>query len=80
VWDETGSRALLFGGQTEAGQVADLWEGRFADDGFEWTELSTGDGPPARSSHDAVFLDGALYVFGGTSPTGTLNDLWRLTL
>jgi hypothetical protein len=80
VWDEVNGRAILFGGQSDAGQVADLWEGRFTDSGFAWIELSAGETPPARSSHDAVILDGTLYVFGGTSPNGTLSDLWRLKL
>jgi hypothetical protein len=81
VWDEAGGRALLFGGQSDAGQVADLWEGRFADGGFTWTELFAVDAPSPRSSHDAVILNGVLYVFGGTSTTnGTFNDLWRLSL
>lgn len=29
--------------------------------------------PPPRSSHGAVVLEDALYVFGGASPRGTLN-------
>jgi len=81
VWDDTAGRALLFGGLSEAGHTADLWEGRFVDGGIAWSELAaSADSPAARSSHDAVLLDGAFYVFGGLTPNGTLNDLWRLNL
>ena len=81
VWADDAAKALLFGGQSEAGQVADLWEGIYADGTFTWTELVTeSDVPLGRSSHDAVMLDGQMYMFGGSSPAGLLNDLWRLSL
>ncbi|CAN5784996.1 hypothetical protein BH24CHL4_BH24CHL4_21670 [soil metagenome] len=81
VWDDAAGRALLFGGLSEAGQTADLWHGSFVDGGFAWTELAAGEEvPAARSSHNATMLDGALYMFGGFTPNGTLNDLWRLAL
>jgi hypothetical protein len=79
VWDESGGRALLFGGQTEAGKAGDLWQGRFDGETFVWTPIDAGaDGPAPRSSHDAVMLDGRLFVFGGSGDAGVLNDLWVL--
>ena len=34
-----------------------------------------------RHSHSAAYLDKAIYVFGGCTPTSTtFNDLWRLDL
>ncbi len=81
VWDTAAGRALLFGGLSEAGQTVDLWDGRFVDGVFTWSELSQGgELPAARASHDAVYLDGSMYVFGGSNSNGVLNDLWRLNL
>ena len=33
--------------------------------------------PPARVSHTAAVVDGALFVSGGTGKFGVLLDLWR---
>jgi Rab9 effector protein with kelch motifs len=80
VWDADGRRAILFGGSTDAGAVSDLWQGRFEDEAFVWEPLDAGgENPGPRSSHDAVILGGALYVFGGNGPDGPLQELWRLT-
>jgi hypothetical protein len=35
--------------------------------------------PQPRASHDAVVLDGAVYLFGGIGNEGALSDLWSLT-
>jgi hypothetical protein len=36
--------------------------------------------PPPRSSGGGVVMGDALYVFGGASPRGALNDLWKFDL
>jgi N-acetylneuraminic acid mutarotase len=43
-----------------------------------WTDLSTplcGSVPAARHGHATVAIDGRIYVFGGSSVSGNLNDL-----
>jgi hypothetical protein len=81
VYDRTGARMLLIGGSTDSGYAADIWAGTTDDDAFIWTELSAGgEVPTGRSSHDAVITRGDVYVFGGTSDSGVLGDLWKLSL
>ena len=51
-----------------------------------WARFSEGNGPPARSAHQACVCGGYYWVFGGefSSPTGNkfklMDDLWRMPL
>ena len=51
-----------------------------------WARFSGGNGPPARSAHQACVCAGSYWVFGGeySSPTGNkfklMDDLWRMPL
>ena len=80
VVDEATSSLVLFAGQTEAGRSSDLWTGAPGSDGLAWTQVASEDGPSPRSSHDAVYSAGAIYLFGGYTDAGAANDLWRLKL
>jgi hypothetical protein len=80
VWDDRTDRAYLFGGLTESGHANDLWSGTASAESFTWSLIETSDTPAPRASHDAVISAGYLYLFGGTSPAATYNDLLRLKL
>jgi len=72
---------ILIGGSTESGYITDVWTGTDGDDAFTWTPLEVAsDAPAGRASHDAVVHRGDVYLFGGTSDAGPLNDLWKLSL
>jgi hypothetical protein len=44
-----------------------------------WIELAESELlPPARNSQGSCAFDGHLYIYGGRSPDGRLNDLWEL--
>jgi len=49
-----------------------------------WDTLISGNAPPGRGAHDAWFLGGSYYVFGGWPLIGAVgsqfHDLWRLDL
>lgn len=90
VVDASGERIFFFGGRdrTASGtyeNYADVWAYELATD--TWTQVSSGDGPSARSSaviaHDAA--RNRLLVFGGNTSTSGLTltgtaDLWALDL
>ena len=81
VHHRSGERFLLIGGSSDAGYMADVWAGTNDGDGFAWTSLEvSGEAPLGRASHDAVVHRGDVYLFGGTSDSGSLNDLWKLSL
>lgn len=80
VVDRATSALVLFGGQTEAGKANDLWLGGSGDESLTWSQSETELAPEARSSHDAVYSAGAIYMFGGLAAVGALNDLWRVKL
>jgi galactose oxidase-like protein len=67
--------AYLFGGRGSA-ELNDLWVYDLTADG--WTRLAPkGAGPPARTDHVAVWIDGlGLVIAGGRSGTKVLDDLW----
>jgi N-acetylneuraminic acid mutarotase len=79
VRDEASSSLWLIDGLTEAGYVADLWSLDVQRAGAAWSEVvQDGVVPEARASHDAVVLDGVVYLFGGYGVNGPLADLWTL--
>ena len=75
--DPTGTTAYLFGGRSGSRAFGDLWAYDLATD--TWREVSTtGESPPSRFGHEAVWVDGrGLIVFAGqASATAFFNDLW----
>lgn len=73
------SHLILFGGEdSKRRKLNDLY--MFDLKSFTWLPLHcTGPGPSARSNHvAALYDDKLLLVFGGTSKSRTLNDLYSL--
>jgi N-acetylneuraminic acid mutarotase len=85
IWDEGGSRMLVFGGYHSYTFFGDYYEDFFNDLwGYQalsnsWLPLApSGTLPSARAYHTAVW-DASLnrmLVFGGSGGSGYLNDLW----
>jgi len=90
--DETGNRALLYGGRFRQQDVGgdytlygDLWSFDFLS--REWTQLDNGNnGPPARYYPGSAWVPGeqALYIWGGLTNTNPLQfrvdtALWKWT-
>ncbi len=68
-----------FGGQADGHRSNDTWS--FDISTRKWTELQcTGSIPSPRSRHAAVLVGGVMYVFGGYSGNGDLDDLYALQL
>jgi hypothetical protein len=49
-------------------------------DGLLSSPLLTRPVPPPRAQHSCVVVANGMYMYGGTSDSGLLNDLWRLDL
>lgn len=79
--DAARERMLVFGGQSEAGELADLWSLDLATE--TWTLLDAPGGPSHRVNPIA-FVDAArdrMIVLGGRTGLGTLyDDAWALDL
>ncbi|MGA8026949.1 MAG: kelch repeat-containing protein [Bryobacteraceae bacterium] len=86
VYNPRTNKLTVFGGDTSSGQVNELWVLSFAN-GLggtpAWTELHpTGALPAPRGgpaadpaiAYDAGF--GRMIIFGGSGPSGLLNDVW----
>jgi hypothetical protein len=73
---EFGNDAYVFGGMDEAGiEFNDLWA--FNKDNGEWVKHAPeNDPPPPRKNHCAFPYSGKLYIYGGTSGSTCLDDLW----
>lgn len=70
-----GTVAYLFGGRDGATVMGDLWAYDLATDA--WASVETGDGPPARFGHEAVWVDEVgLVVFAGQAGPTFFDDLW----
>lgn len=81
VVDRAAQRAILLAGSTGAGYTFDTWTLDLADNAATWTEHSlSGEAPSARSSLDAVILDGRLYLFGGIGDAGVSAELWTVLI
>jgi hypothetical protein len=89
VYDQTNNRMVVFGGHTNDGPcpsifAADVWVLRNANGlggAPAWVHLEpTGRPPSAREWHTAVYdaASNGMVVFGGTSCSGDLNDVWIL--
>lgn len=86
-FDPRGPRALLYGGYTFDGDLADAWILDYADPARpSWTLLAEGSpeaGPGARSGHSAVWDPAGqrVVVYGGTRSSGDvafLGDTWAI--
>ncbi len=81
AFDEASRRLFLFGGNSAAGPLNDLW---FFDPAAErWSQAGPeGAAPPPRAGHDAVWLPDSrrLIVFGGATASGDAADLWELSV
>ena len=86
IWDPVGDRFILFGGfgdeiETGAALLDETWELRLGDPAT-WTRLATsGDRPPARSGHTAIYDPPRrrMLIFGGRG-ANDFNDVWALNL
>jgi hypothetical protein len=83
IYDPVRDRMLVFGG--------DPWGSQFANQVWEltlsgaptWTQLlPAGALPSGRNLHTAIYdpVRDVMLVFGGSTATGRVNDLWQLTL
>jgi|GEM_PF-3869670 len=76
--DTDSDRMYLFGGQTEQGSLlGDLWA--FDPIKKNWTELRpNGSRPTARADATLAYdYDGHLWLFGGKTTSGVINELWK---
>ena len=79
VRDDATGLIRLVDGLTGAGYTADLWALDLTGGAPAWVEKAQGGVvPEPRASHDAAYLDGDIYLFGGNSNAGPLADFWVL--
>ena len=71
------SRVWLIGGNTDSGYSDDLWQ--FDLTLGAWTALKSDTAPAPRASHDALWHNGQIILFGGQGSNGALSDLWIYT-
>lgn len=82
IYDGANDRLLFFGGMDVALRRNDVWELTLSGTRV-WSELSPlGTPPDARMYHTAVYDDvnKRMVVFGGETASGTMNDVWELSL
>ena len=82
IYDQANDQIILFGGTDGTNLRNDTWALHLGAAPF-WSQLLTGGSPPsARSSCSAVYHASAdlMIVFGGNSFTGSVNDVWVLSL
>lgn len=85
VYDATGGRMILFGGEENGSAGNDVWSLSNATGlgSPVWTQLSPSGTPPAaRNSQAAIFdsANGRMTIFGGSNESGVLNDSWVLSV
>jgi N-acetylneuraminic acid mutarotase len=72
----TGEKMVVFGGLENLNTIVHLNSGGVYDPNTDtWSSLSDYDAPSARAYHSAVWSGEKIYVFGGESVSGILNDL-----
>ncbi len=82
IYDPVRDRMLVFGGWSGAAYLDDVWALSLAG-APAWTQLACSGTPPsARAGHSAIYDAAAdrMIVFAGSSGTGSLNDVWALSL
>jgi hypothetical protein len=84
VYDAANQRMIVFGGQTLAGPVNEVWSLSLPTTGPPvWSQLfPTGTAPTPRSGHSAIYdpINQRMIVFGGTLASNNTNETWELTL
>jgi hypothetical protein len=81
VYDASGARMIVFGGNDGVATLQDTWIW-WLDGSDRWTQIATG-GPPAREGHSLVVdsLNQRVILFGGRGEGGkALNDVWSMPL
>ena len=78
IWEPRNAEMIVFGGGCGAGCFRDdLWS--YRPSAAAWAERpAIGPFAPARGGHTAVWdpIGARLLVFGGSSPSGAMSDLW----
>jgi uncharacterized repeat protein (TIGR02543 family) len=81
IYDATGNRMILFGGDGIVSPLNDTWQLSLTSD--TWSPMSpTGTPPSVRYAHTAI-LDAPrnrMIVYGGGDNSTTLGDVWSLSL
>ena len=82
------NRAFIFGGSSPVTPfMKDLWSFNFGAldwsqgrlNGQGWTRHTTrGQGPAPRKAHSMVSFEGKLYIFGGITEQGYVNDMYAV--
>jgi hypothetical protein len=72
------SKMYVFGGLTNSGATNDLWVfDTSAGANGSWTQLSpTGTNPSPRYSGTTNLASGKMYMFGGSTSSGPINETW----
>lgn len=82
VWDPENGRMLVFGGRSGSQEFcSELWA--YDPDANAWSTVTASGTPPsARHGHTAVMdtANGRMYVFGGRSAEGALNDCYKFDI
>lgn len=74
---------VMFGGALVGGSIAkeQLYHLKIEGNQARWMELKTvGDRPKPRYGHSLVFAKPYLVLFGGSTGSETLNDVWFLNM
>jgi len=81
------SSVYMFGGRAgitmEEKAMNDLWklDASGAPGAETWSQVeATNEGPETRSFHRMICIGDFLYMFGGCSPAGRENDLWKFDI
>lgn len=75
-----GEKMYILFGEGASGLLQDIWV--YDPNSKLWQELviSSGSKPAARTGHTTVTMYGAIFVYGGKTATGAVNDLWSFDL
>lgn len=79
IADHLNDRLLLYGGMNQVGYQSELWTFDTKENKWEMPSSSAAPGPLANMSVARVPGSMDVYIFGGDTPTGPSNNLWKLT-
>jgi N-acetylneuraminic acid mutarotase len=74
-----GDKMYIIGGTNQAGNLNDVWVYTPSVNGSQdyWEQINLiGLKIPARSFHSAAVVANKIYIYGGSSNSGHLNDIW----